>query len=59
MRSCSAKQGTSDDDKTWELLMAKLIYAALTSLDGYISDDTGNFDWATPTYNGPQSSPLA
>jgi dihydrofolate reductase len=28
--------------------MAKLIYAALTSLDGYVSDDAGNFDWAVP-----------
>lgn len=28
--------------------MGKLIYAALTSLDGYISDPTGNFDWAEP-----------
>jgi len=28
--------------------MAKLIYAAITSLDGYIEDDEGRFDWATP-----------
>jgi hypothetical protein len=33
--------------------MAKLIYAMLTSLDGYISDEPGNFDlggadWAVP-----------
>src|SRR5206468_7266412 len=28
--------------------MAKLIYAALTSLDGYVADETGNFDWAEP-----------
>jgi dihydrofolate reductase len=28
--------------------MAKLIYAAITSLDGYIADDDGNFDWAAP-----------
>jgi dihydrofolate reductase len=28
--------------------MAKLIYAALTSLDGYIEDEKGRFDWATP-----------
>ena len=25
--------------------MAKLIYAAFTSLDGYVADETGNFDW--------------
>lgn len=28
--------------------MAKLIYAALTSLDLYVADETGNFDWAAP-----------
>ncbi len=28
--------------------MAKLIYAALTSLDLYVADQNGNFDWAAP-----------
>jgi dihydrofolate reductase len=28
--------------------MAKLIYSALTSLDGYVADEDGNFDWAMP-----------
>jgi dihydrofolate reductase len=28
--------------------MAKLIYSAITSLDGYIEDEDGNFDWAEP-----------
>ena len=28
--------------------MAKLIYSAITSLDGYIADTDGNFDWAKP-----------
>ncbi len=28
--------------------MAKLIYAAITSLDGYIEDAEGKFDWAAP-----------
>ncbi len=28
--------------------MAKLIYSALTSLDGYTVDATGDFDWAAP-----------
>jgi dihydrofolate reductase len=28
--------------------MAKLIYSALTSLDGYTADDAGNFEWAAP-----------
>jgi dihydrofolate reductase len=27
---------------------AKLIYSAITSLDGYIEDDDGKFDWAAP-----------
>jgi hypothetical protein len=28
--------------------MAKLIYSAITSLDGYVADEVGNFDWAEP-----------
>ena len=28
--------------------MAKLIYSAITSLDGYVADADGNFDWAAP-----------
>ena len=28
--------------------MAKLIYAALTSLDGYVADENGKFGWAQP-----------
>src|SRR5437016_4679206 len=28
--------------------MSKLIYTAITSLDGYVADDDGNFDWAEP-----------
>ena len=28
--------------------MAKLIYSAITSLDGYVEDADGNFDWARP-----------
>jgi dihydrofolate reductase len=28
--------------------MAKLIYSALASLDGYIEDEHGKFDWAAP-----------
>jgi dihydrofolate reductase len=30
------------------LTMASLIYSAITSLDGYIADEDGNFDWAEP-----------
>jgi len=28
--------------------MANLIYSALTSLDGYVADEHGKFDWARP-----------
>jgi dihydrofolate reductase len=28
--------------------MAKLIYTAIMSLDGYVADEDGNFDWAEP-----------
>ena len=28
--------------------MAKLIYSVITSLDGYVADERGNFDWAEP-----------
>jgi dihydrofolate reductase len=28
--------------------MAKLIYSVITSLDGYVADEEGNFDWAEP-----------
>src|SRR5260370_14691269 len=30
------------------LTIAKLIYSAITSLDGYVADEDGNFDWAVP-----------
>src|SRR5688500_3348549 len=30
------------------LTMAQLIYSAITSLDGYVADEDGNFDWAAP-----------
>src|SRR5438128_9990245 len=28
--------------------MARLIYSTIASLDGYIADEHGNFDWAAP-----------
>jgi dihydrofolate reductase len=28
--------------------VAKLVYSALASLDGYVADENGNFDWAMP-----------
>ena len=30
--------------------MANLIYSTLTSLDGYVADTDGNFDWAAPDH---------
>jgi dihydrofolate reductase len=30
------------------LAIAKLIYSTITSLDGYVADEDGNFDWAEP-----------
>ena len=29
-------------------MMAKLIYTAISSLDGYVADSDGNFDWSAP-----------
>jgi dihydrofolate reductase len=29
--------------------MGKLIYLIMTSLDGYVADENGNFDWAMPS----------
>jgi dihydrofolate reductase len=28
--------------------MARLLYMAITSLDGYVTDEKGNYDWAMP-----------
>ena len=28
--------------------MSRLIYATIASLDGYVADAKGNFDWAAP-----------
>src|SRR5690242_11639294 len=28
--------------------MAQLVYSVITSLDGYVVDASGNFDWAAP-----------
>ncbi|MBI4259749.1 MAG: dihydrofolate reductase family protein [Actinobacteria bacterium] len=28
--------------------MARLIYSAITSFDGYVADEDGNFDWGAP-----------
>jgi dihydrofolate reductase len=34
--------------KAGEFLMAKLIYSAIASADGYVEDGAGSFDWAAP-----------
>jgi dihydrofolate reductase len=31
-----------------EIDLAKLIFSAITSLDGYVADKDGNFDWSAP-----------
>src|ERR1700744_5452556 len=31
-----------------EASMARLIYSAITSLDGYVADEHGKFDWSAP-----------
>jgi dihydrofolate reductase len=32
----------------WRLIVAKLVYSAITSLDGYVADEDGTFDWSEP-----------
>jgi len=40
-----AATGTSRDER---ISMAKLIYSAITCLDGYVAVGSANFDWAAP-----------
>jgi dihydrofolate reductase len=40
------RRGRAPDDE--EVAMAALIYSAITSLDGYVADEGGKFDWAVP-----------
>ena len=44
------RSGTNDQEhsRTMEGDMAKLIYSAIASLDGYVEDEQGKFDWAAP-----------
>jgi dihydrofolate reductase len=35
-------------ERTGELGMAKLIYSAIQSLDGYVADENGKFEWGEP-----------
>jgi dihydrofolate reductase len=39
---------TRDAPANRRVIVAKLIYSAITSLDGYVADEDGNFDWAEP-----------
>src|SRR4028119_1443443 len=34
--------------RTRRSTMANLVYSAIASLDGYVADEDGNFDWAAP-----------
>src|SRR5215218_978626 len=42
------REGPSRDNDQEETAMARLIYSAIASLDGYIEDEHGMFDWAAP-----------
>ena len=48
-RSAVTTDKDDSDDQSWKTgLMAKLIYSAIASLDGYVEDERGNFEWAAP-----------
>jgi dihydrofolate reductase len=34
--------------QTEGLIVAKLVYSVITSLDGYVADESGDFDWSAP-----------
>jgi dihydrofolate reductase len=38
----------SSGAREWRLSVAKLIYSTIISLDGYVADEDGGFDWAAP-----------
>jgi dihydrofolate reductase len=40
--------GVAAPDRPTGVEMAKLIYAAIASLDGYVEDEDGQFDWSAP-----------
>jgi dihydrofolate reductase len=48
LKKTPCKRLASKRRREERLTMAKLIYAAITSLDGYVEDEGGNFDWAVP-----------
>ncbi len=49
VRSRAPTNGTSGTcPRHWSTSMAKLIYSTIASLDGYVEDLSGRFDWAAP-----------
>ena len=46
--SLEGKSRRCPSDGTWNEPVGRLIYSTITSLDGYVEDADGNFDWARP-----------
>ena len=50
---CRSKLATLEavlaDANTNEVHMGRLIYGSITSLDGYVADEQGRFDWSMPS----------
>src|SRR6516162_686565 len=46
-RGCMSQANRSARSR-WRFDVAKLVYSALASLDGYVEDSSGNFEWAAP-----------
>jgi dihydrofolate reductase len=42
------RESTESNRRDEVTAMAKLVYSAIMSLDGYTADDNGNFDWGAP-----------
>ena len=47
-RAAAGRDLRGDDHLEGGASIAKLIYVAICSLDGYVADRQGNFDWAEP-----------
>jgi dihydrofolate reductase len=45
---CSVRSSAAANGSSRKTVLAKLIYSAIASLDGYIADEEGKFDWAEP-----------
>jgi dihydrofolate reductase len=46
--TAAAGHWLDSDNSEGFVTLAQLIYTVITSLDGYIEDETGSFDWAEP-----------